>query len=254
MDKPARFTRKERKSQILHQINIHSRISFSVLANLLNVSEDTIRRDLNDLAEEKKIMLIKGGAMSISYHRAYGVVPAFAEKKKSVIAQKVVPLLKQGMIILIGGGTTIRELLHIMDRDLKCTFITVNPRTAVDLLDLPNAEVILLGGMLSKFSQMTTGGETVQQISTIHADLCIMGTNAIHHTAGLTDSDYETVVVKKAMIKAAKKLMVVTISEKLNCLMNYVICQPEAINYLITELPSSDPKLDPFRNQETLII
>lgn len=250
---PAKFTRKERMAHILNQINIHSRIAYSVLANMLNVSEDTIRRDLNDLAEEEKIVIIKGGAMSLSYHRAYGVVPAFAEKK-SAIAKKVISWLKPGMVILIGGGTTIRELIHAIPEDLKCTFVTVNPRTAVDLLDLPNVDVILLGGMLSKFSQMTTGGETVQQISTIHADLCIMGTNAIHHATGLSDSDYETVMVKKAMIRASRKLMVVTISEKLDCVMNYNICQPEAINYLITELPSSDPKLDSFRNQETIII
>jgi DeoR/GlpR family transcriptional regulator of sugar metabolism len=233
----------ERKDLILRQINIHTRVTFSDLSHLTHVSEDTIRRDLNELYAEGLVVKVRGGAMVSTYQTLAPKSDVYALNSKRTIAEKTLSLLKDGQLVLIGGGTTVRELIRLIPDSLTATFITVNPVTVMDLMDKPNIETIMIGGKISKYSQMSVGGEVIQKLSELRADLCIMGTNAIDVQAGLTDSDWESVVVKKAMMKAADKTAILAISEKLYSRMKLKIADLADIGYLITELEPYDPEL-----------
>ena len=246
--------KKERKDLILKEINIHTRISLTELTEKLSVSEDTVRRDLNELAEEGDIIKIRGGTMSKAYHHSSSLKETYAHSQKEIIGRKALTLLKKGMLVLIGGGTTIRELVKLIPDDFSATFMTVNPLTAVELLDKPNIEILLIGGQVSRYSQMMVGGEVHQRLSEIKADLCIIGTNALDTQGGLTDSDWETVQVKKSMIKASAKVAVLSISEKLNSVMKMKVADLREIDYLITELPCDSPMLSSFKNGQLEIL
>jgi DeoR family fructose operon transcriptional repressor len=239
---PVALQKKERKQLILKQVNIHTRLMFADLVKLIDVSEDTIRRDVNELAEDGQLIKIKGGAMSAAYHIG-DESKTYAKNDKLVIAEKTVSLLKEDMIVLIGGGTTIREFIKKIPANLRATFITVNVLSAVELLDKPMIKTIMIGGAISAYSQMTVSGEVFEYLTNIKADLCIIGTNAIDANGGLTDSDWETIQVKKAMIKAADKVAILTISEKLNSVMQMKIADIADIDYLITELPPESGEL-----------
>ena len=244
----------EQKDLILKEINVHTRVTFAELVDVLNVSEDTIRRDLNELAEEGEIIKIRGGAMSKAYHYSSQVKETYAHNSKQEIARKALGLLKEGMLVLVGGGTTIRELVKLIPDSLRITFMTVNPLTAVELLDKPNVDIIMVGGQLSRYSQMAVGGEVHQRLSEMRADLCIMGSNAIDTQGGFTDSDWETVLVKKAMIKASKKVAVLSIAEKLDSVMKMKIADLSEINYLVTDLDPNDAKLGPYQNKGATLL
>lgn len=248
------FLKDERKDLIIKQINLHTRVSLADLASSLNVSEDTIRRDINDLSEEGKLIKIRGGAMAKAYHHSSNLQETYAHQNKIIIAEKAVTLLRDGMLILMGGGTTIREFIKLIPADLKATFITVNPLSAVELLDKPNLEIIMIGGQISRYSQMSIGGEVYQRLSELKVDLCIMGTNAIDPKEGLTDSDWETVQAKKAMIRAAEKVAVLAISEKMNSVMRMKVADLSQIDYLITELPRDSAQLTPYRTDKTHVL
>jgi DeoR family transcriptional regulator, fructose operon transcriptional repressor len=248
------FLKEERKDFIIKQISIHTRMTLIELANSLNVSEDTIRRDVNDLAEDGKIIKIRGGAMSKAYHHSSNLKETYAHQNKKTIAEKALTLLKDGMMVLIGGGTTIREFVKIIPNELKATFITVNPLTAVELLDKSNLEIILIGGPLSRYSQMSVGGEVNQRLSELKVDLCIMGTNAIDAREGLTDSDWETVQAKKAMIKASEKVAVLAISEKIDSVMRMKVADLKEIDYFITELLPDSELLEPYHSEKTTVL
>ncbi len=241
------LVKEERKELLLKQINLHTRVYLGDLATTLNVSEDTIRRDINELADEGKVIKIRGGAMSKAYHHSSSLQETYGHQNKRVIAEKCLPLLHDGMLILIGGGTTIRELIKLIPTELRATFVTVNPLTAVELMDKPNLEIIMVGGQISRYSQMSVGGEVYQRLSEFRADLCIIGTNAIDAHGGLTDSDWETVQAKKAMIQASANVAVLAISEKLNSVMRMKIADLRQIDYLITELPADAPQLIPYQ-------
>ena len=124
-------------------------------------------------------MKVHGGALSKSYHYDYAPSTTYALSEKTVIAQKAATLIEDGMFVILGGGTTVRELARLLPVDLKATFFTISLTTALQLCDHPTIDVIFLGGTLVKNSQISVGGEVISRLNEINADLCIMGTNAI---------------------------------------------------------------------------
>jgi DeoR/GlpR family transcriptional regulator of sugar metabolism len=191
--------------------------------------------------------------MSAAYHIGHDA-QTYAQSNKHIIADKTLTLLREDIIVLIGGGTTAREFIKKIPNTLRATFITVNVLTAVELLDKPMIKTIMIGGQISAYSQMTVSGEVFEYLAGIKADLCILGTNAIDSGNGLTDSDWETIQVKKAMIKAAEKVAVIAISEKLNSNMQMKIADMEEIDYLITELSPDSPDLQAYRSKNLTIL
>jgi len=250
---PLALQKKERKKLIIKQVSIHTRLMFTDLVKLIDVSEDTIRRDINELADEGQVIRIKGGVMTAAYHLGQEA-KTYSQQDKLAIADKTISLLKDDMIVLTGGGTTIREFIKRIPPTLRATFITVNPLTAVELLDKPLIKTIMIGGSLSAYSQMVVSGEVFASLANIKADLCILGINAIDSNNGLTDSDWETIQVKKAMMKAAAKVAVLTISEKLNSVMQMKIADMSEIDYLITELNADNKILQPYQSKSVTIL
>lgn len=235
--------KKERHDAIMRQINLHNRVLTSDLVQLLDVSEDTIRRDLQELSDGKLLYKVHGGALSKSYHSTFDDSTVYAKDAKIVIAKKTIQLIKDGMVILIGGGTTIIELVKQLPENLQATFFTISPLVAVELAKYPKVEVILIGGLFSKNSQITYGGHVISQLSEINADLCLLGTSALHPKDGLTDTDWEINQLKKTMMSSSRKSAVLCISEKLNISLRLKVTALENINYLVTELNPADEKL-----------
>lgn len=235
--------KKERQDFIIKELNLHNKVLSSDLCTQLNVSEDTIRRDLNELAENSKLVKVHGGALSVSYSGNSSEDVIYARDQKLIIANKAVSLIHDGMLILTSGGTTLREVIKLLPKDLNATFCTVSLMTAEELLKHPNIEVIFIGGKLSRDAKICVGGDSILKLSEMSFDLCMIGTNGIDAKFGVTDSDLEVVQVKKAMRRASKKLVVLSISEKLNTVCRGGICKPNEIDYLITELNDNASEL-----------
>ncbi|MEP7143644.1 MAG: DeoR/GlpR family DNA-binding transcription regulator [Ferruginibacter sp.] len=242
--------KEERHKIILREINLHNKVLTSDLGELLDVSEDTIRRDLNELDELEMILKVHGGGMSKTFHYPFNVQnPVYALEAKQAIAQKVIALFKKDMLILLEGGTTIMEIAKQIPPDLHATFLTVCPRVAIALAEHENIDVITIGGRLSKNSNIHTGASVINELAAIKTDLCIIGTNGISVADGLTDSDWEVVQVIKAMIRTARKTAVVCIAEKFNSVQKIKITGITGVDYVITELDSNNPILDVYRRE-----
>lgn len=239
--------KKERHDFVMRQINLHNRVLTSDLVQLLNVSEDTIRRDLQEMSDDNLLYKVHGGALSKSYHSTFDDSTVYAKDIKINLAKKALPLIKDGMFILTGGGTTIIEMVKQLPENLQATFFTISPLVAVELAKYPKIEVILIGGLFSKNSQITYGGQVISQLAEINADLCLMGISAIHPVDGLTDTDWEINQLKKTMISSSKKTAVLCISEKLDISLKLKVSSLEHINYLITELDPDHEKLAEYQ-------
>lgn len=238
--------KEERQDFIIRQINLHNKVLSSDLSAQLNVSEDTIRRDLNELAESGKILKVHGGALSKSFHYPFQQIEVYAKESKKEIARKVLQLIQDDMLVLVGGGTTMIEVARMIPDSLKCTFFTVSPLVALELAEHSNVDVILVGGQLSKSSHINIGAQVINQLSEIKVDLCILGTNALSLADGMTDSDWEVVQVKKAMLKSARKTVIMSIAEKLDSIQNMKVCNLSAIHYLVTDLKPVHPSLKEY--------
>lgn len=244
--------KKERQAYITQQLNIHNKVLSSDLSIQLNVSEDTVRRDLNELSEQGKLLKVHGGALSTGFHFTLQNQSIYSHKEKQVIARKAVSLIKDGMVVLLSGGTTIRELVNALPMELNATFITVSVPIALELLNHPNSEVIFLGNRLSKSAQVAIGAEVIKKLSGIKADICFLGTNSID-LDGVTDMEWEVIEVKKAMLESADLKVSLAISEKLNTTQRFKVCRLEDLDHLITELDPADPLLQTYSGKLRLL-
>ncbi|HMR18770.1 MAG TPA: DeoR/GlpR family DNA-binding transcription regulator [Sphingobacterium sp.] len=241
--------KEERLKIILREINLHNKVLSTDLSELLQISEDTVRRDLKELTEVGLITRVHGGAISNSlvttFHQQEKV---YGHEAKKIIAEKAISLLTRDQVILIEGGTTVQAFAKNTPKSLNLHFFTISPQTAITLAENEDIVVHTIGGKLNKDSYLHTGSEVIDQLSRIRANICFLGANGFSAEQGLSDIDWDIVQAKKAMIQASKKTVVMCISEKLNSNRKFIISAAEKIDYLITELPYESPLLSPYRD------
>ncbi len=224
----------ERQHWILDKLNADKKISLVALSQELEVSYDSIRRDIIELEERGLLKKVHGGAISNSYlpmrvRQAMGI----PNSEISIIAQKAQRLFFNGQIVMMDGGTTNLYIAEQLPRTLELTIITNSPPLAISLANHPSVEVILLGGSFHKRYQITMGSETAAQLRHFKADLYFMGVVGIHPSAGLTIRHYEESQLKRQMMAVSGKTVVCTTFEKINTVEAYQVCRFEDIDTLL---------------------
>ena len=114
----------ERHAFILKQINLHNKVLSSELSSELQVSEDTVRRDLAELSDAGEIIKVHGGALSKSYHYPIQQNLSYAQADKKRIAKKAIKLIQPGMTLLTEAGTTMLEMVRMIPDTMEATFFT----------------------------------------------------------------------------------------------------------------------------------
>ena len=157
------------------------------LADRLGVSVDTVRRDLLELETAGQLRRVHGGAVRPAPGKRRFVDRAKEDTGgKAVVGALGARAVQSGQVVAIGGGTTALELAHWLAPDLSATVVTTSPDVALALRDLPEVDVIVLGGRLDRTSQTLVGAETVAQIQTLRPDVLVVGACSIHPEFGLT--------------------------------------------------------------------
>jgi len=247
--------KEERQRTILNEVELHNRVQLTDIAEILDVSIDTVRRDVKELDADNKLRKVHGGAVSLGFigssTRSGNV---YELERKIKIAEKAVTLLKDGAVIFIDGGTTCMELARLMPPHIPLTCFTLSLPVAMELLTKPNVSVIFVGGEISKDAQISIGASAIHYLSDIRLDYSFIGTGYVDSVYGLTEFDWDIVQVKKAVIKSSKKTVLLSISEKLNSQHRYKTCDINAINTLITELEPDNSLLNLFRNHDLRIL
>ncbi len=247
--------KEERINFILEEIRTYNRVRSSDLSEQLNVSEDTIRRDLRELSHSGQIKKVHGGAMASTYipfsHKEREI---YAHEEKVKIVRKARKLLKDDMVIAMDGGTTNLEMARLLPADISLTVITNSLPIALQLTENPNIEIVFFGGKVLKSAQVAIGVDVVTSLNDIRADLCFVGTRSMDAEAGLTDIDREEAQVKKAMIQNSIITVCLCLCEKLNTIQPHRICSVDKIKYLVTELEPSNSLLKPYKQKGISIL
>jgi DeoR/GlpR family transcriptional regulator of sugar metabolism len=243
----------ERHKFILQQIQRDHKVIVTELCESLNVSMDTIRRDLKELEKKGKVMKVHGGAVSPNFQYPFQQQEVYAREQKQQVARKASKLIKNGMTILAGGGTVMLELARMLPQNLTGTFFTVSPLVALEAAQRSSIEVILLAGKLSRHSYICTGSSVISQLTEIKADLCLIGTNGVSIKNGVTDNDWEVAQVKKTMIKSSDESALLCISEKLETVQKVQVCRLKDLSYLCTELEPNHMNLKKYHPSLTII-
>jgi DeoR/GlpR family transcriptional regulator of sugar metabolism len=229
-----------RKQQILSILKLHGQVIAKEVSQEMGVSEDTIRRDLREMAQEGLLQRVHGGALPAS-----PAIVDFAGRElitaagKVAIGRAAAKLIQPGQVVMLDGGTTARQVARHIPLDLKATIAT-------ELLNHPTVEVILIGGRLFKHSVVAVGAVAIQAIAGIHADTYFMGVTGVHPKTGLTTGDYEEAAVKRALSQAAAETIVLASSEKLNAASPYVVVSLSEISGIITERAAAASLTKPY--------
>ena len=238
----------ERRRSIIHTLQRDGKVLASELSRALHVSEDTIRRDLRELASAGALQRVHGGALPRSPATA-----SFTERQQQVsgakvaIARAAVGLIRQDQVIILDGGTTPLQVAQHLPSDLRATVITHSPPIALALAEHPLIEVILIGGKLYKRELVTTGAAAVEAFRNIRADLCFLGIGSVHPEIGISTLDLEEAYVKRAMIRSAAEVVALTSAEKLGTASPYIIGPLSDLTHLVTERSVSNEVLAPYR-------
>src|SRR5436309_703239 len=206
----------ERRRSIVQTLQRDGKVLATELSKSLHVSEDTIRRDLRELAAAGVLQRVHGGALLRS-----PVTGGFTVRQqqdtgaKAAIARAAVRFIRPDQVIILDGGTTPLQVAQHLPPDLRATVITHSPPVALTLAEHPTVEVILIGGKLYKHELVAVGAATVEAFGHIRADLCFLGIGSIHPEVGISTFDLEEAAVKRAMIASAAEVVAITPAEKL---------------------------------------
>ena len=237
----------KRQNAILEKLKHHRKVSTNILAKELLVSKDTIRRDLNELAQKGLLTKVHGGAVfSIQKLYYYNDNVVKNQEEKEIIAKKAIGLLEDGMSIIISDGTTNLAFARHIPKDLKATIFTYCLPIAMELTEHPEIEIIFLGGKIEKKAMVAIGLDVQDKFSNIHADLCFLGTGSIGHLEVITEGSYDVSLIKRAMVASSDRVISLATSNKLGLRQSHNVCPISKINTLITELNPQNSKLLPF--------
>ena len=199
----------ERQREILQRARANGRVDVVRLADDLEVTSETIRRDLTVLERAGVVRRVHGGAIPIE---RLGFEPALAARDSVQTAEKeriakaaVAELPEGGGAIIIDAGSTTGRLVEILPTDHEFTVVVNSPPLATALAMRPNLTVIILGGRVRGRTLATVDDLALQPLSHLHVDVAFMATNGLSVERGLTTPDPAEASVKRAMIRAARR-------------------------------------------------
>ncbi len=238
----------QRKRLILERLAAEGRIVAKELSLELEVSEDTVRRDLRELAGEGKLQRVHGGALPASPALAdFASRERISPSAKDAIGEAAASLVRDGQVVFVDGGTSTARMVRRFRRDLRATVVTHSPSVALELMPFAGVEVVLLGGRLFRHSIVAVGASTAEAIARIRADLFFLGATGIHPETGVTTGDFEEAAVKRAFCDAAAETVLLASTEKLGAVSPYLIVPLNRIATLVVEGGADPALLERFR-------
>ncbi|MBE1494853.1 DeoR/GlpR family transcriptional regulator of sugar metabolism [Amycolatopsis lexingtonensis] len=226
----------ERRELLLARLAAEGKVLAKDVAAELGVSEDSIRRDLRDLAAAGLCQRVYGGALPVSPAVAdYGSRAAIAVDRKDRVAAVAAGLVRPGATVILDGGTTTLAVANALPRDLEATVVTHSPTVAVALLDHPGVEVFLLGGRLFRHSAVTCGAAAAEAAQAISADVFLLGVTGVHPEAGLTTGDADEAAMKRTLARRAADTYVLASAEKLGTASRFTVLPFADVAGVITD-------------------
>jgi DeoR/GlpR family transcriptional regulator of sugar metabolism len=244
----------QRKTMILTRLTAAGQIVAKDLALELGTSEDTIRRDLRELAREGKLQRVHGGALPAS--AAVGDLCAreqVSPKDKIELGRVGASMIRSNQVVILDGGTTALQVARQLAPDLHATIVTHSPTVAVEAAKHSHVDIIMLGGRLFRHSMVNVGATVIDAASRLRADIYFMGVTGVHPEAGLSTGDAEEAAVKRALHERAAETIVLASEEKLMAASPFLVTSLTDISLLVVPLKTPNPIVRALRAGGTLV-
>ena len=227
----------KRRDDICELLKGKNILSISELSSILNISKITIRRDLDYLAKEKKIIKTHGGAIiqsSKDYEPPYMIRSLKMIEQKKAIGKLAAFLIPENSLIFIDVGTTLLQLAKNLPNDKNISVITNWIPITEELGKKMFPNIFLLGGKVNCREMSIIGNYSLQFLDNFNIETCFIGVGGVSIDHGLTDYTLEEIEIKKQMIRRAKKRIVLADHSKFDQLAPIKICDLSDIDIIIT--------------------
>lgn len=226
-----------RKKRILEELAVNGKVEIIDLVNILNVSAMTIRRDLDELEKQKKLIRTHGGAAipeSIIAEQSYIQKISEAHPQKVEIAEIAASLVKNGMKVFLDSGTTNFEIAKRLKLKENLTIITNDIKIAAELMD-SEVELIMLGGKIQNGVGAVFGTYAENMLKEINVDILFLGAHAVHSTFGITSATLEKAMIKREMINSSETVYLVVDAQKFGKKAFAKIASIDSVTAIITD-------------------
>jgi len=237
----------ERKQYVLDQLADAGRLTTSDHSTHFQVSEDSSRRDFRELAADGLIQRVHGAALPVSPATfSFASRRKISSSAKTRLARRAAERVLAGQVLLFDGGTTNVEIARHLPRTIPLTIVTNSPPLAMAMADHALAEIILLGGVLDRHSQMTVGARVLGAVADINADIFFLGIHGIDAGFGLSAAGYDEALIKLAMIDCASEVVAAATADKVGTAAKCKIGPVDLITTLITEKKTKMSRVQDF--------
>ncbi len=233
----------ERRKEIVSKLAVDGKVIVSELARDFDVTEETIRRDLEKLDKEGLASKTYGGA--IATHNStldlpYNVREGVNVLQKQIIAEKIFDLIHDGERIMLDSSSTALYVLKKIKTKKNLTIITNSVKILIELADKSDWTVLSTGGALKKSALSLTGSSAEKMIKSYHVDTAICSCKGIDTELGVTDSNENDSLIKQAMIASAERRILALDTEKFDKKSFVSVCGFDDLDIIVTDSEPSE--------------
>lgn len=239
----------ERQAAILALLRERGRVLSAELAATWGISEDSVRRDLRELARQGLCRRVYGGALSLlPQPESLPARIAQDEVAKQALGRAAAALVQPGQLLLLDAGSTNLAIAEALPGDHDLTVATNAPVIAADLLQRQGIRVLMIGGLAAPQSGACLGARALRDLRAVRADLAFLGTCALALETGVTGFDLEEAEFKAAVAEQSTMVAVAVTAEKLDSVAFYHVLDLDRVNHLVVEAGMSEERLQPYRD------
>src|SRR5262245_35349092 len=252
----------QRSEQILQELLRDGEISVESLAQSLNVSTATIRRDLGQLEREGLLRRTHGGAVPVApmLYEPFRHVSSFQEQEEKCVAEKrriglmAANLILDGEVIAIGAGTTTTQVARSIRHRKGITVLTNALNVAMELSHMPDIKVCMTGGYLSGDWFALVGDMAQRNVAEMFVDKVFIGVDGIHREHGMTTNYPDQAAIHRAMMRQARQRIIVADHRKIGVVGTTLIWPPSDFDILITDKATTDEAIAPFTKKKISVM
>jgi DeoR/GlpR family transcriptional regulator of sugar metabolism len=225
----------ERHSLILNKLALEGRVLATNLALEMRVTEDTVRRDLRELATAGLCRKVYGGAMRLPIAPEPGTIVQRENSQigaKSLLANAAVRLVSAGNVLFIDAGTSNLHIAKALP-DVSLTVVTNSPMIAAALLNRRNIELVMLGGRVDIRSGSTLGATTLREAEMLRPDLYVLGACGIDADAGVSAFHFDEAQFKRQVAATSKATLIAATADKLATAGPYLVWPSNRVTHLV---------------------
>lgn len=250
MSKSAALLKVQRQAQIRRMVDENGQVTVTELIPVFNVSEATIRRDLEECSDRGWVRRTHGGAVKVE--RALKEPPILERVNKNKdakarIGKKAAQMIQEGETIFLGSGTTVLEIARNLPVDISLTVITNSLLLISEIVERPNIEIIIIGGMLRKTELSMVGDVANQSVREFRADRVFMGIHAIDTTHGFTNDFLPEAFVDREILKIAPEIVFVADHSKFSKVSSVFVTSATDVDVIITDVDTPEDIVKTFR-------